>query len=86
MNTPGTLSYQLPGPLPPHLRRRTAAQRRAVLIATAGGAVLLLALLALVLFLATTAGSPGIGQESPTAVTTTPGQTPTPTPATPTGL
>ena len=71
MNTPETLSYQLPSPLPPRLRRKTPAQRRAGVLLITGGALLLTALLALVLVLATTAGTAGSGRQ-PEAPAVTP--------------
>jgi hypothetical protein len=90
MSTPETLSYQLPGPLPPHLRRKTAAQRRAVIIFVTAGVLLLMALLALVLLLLGPTTGAGKGQQSPvpaiTTSPTTPALTSTPAPATPTGL
>ncbi|MEO5316209.1 hypothetical protein PV772_19175 [Pseudarthrobacter sp. CC12] len=88
MSNPETLSYQLPGPLPPHLRGKTATQRRAAIIFVTGAVLLLVALLALVLLLLAPTTGAGNGQQTPTPATATTPTTPalTPTLATTTGL
>ena len=73
MDTPQTLSYQLPNALPDRLRKaKVAHTQRTAIILTAVGATVLAMLLALILLATTTSENTNPTPTAPPSQTTTP--------------